>query len=151
MLVSVRNAVRLTPDRAVRERCDQKYLNETNCIHTQLFIVSVMNFPFLMSLESEVNEGKQSGERRRRKSDSALCVKLLESDVTYMRLQQAERNLHHERERRQQLESETESKTTAAFVEAKDVESIAKAAGTDGKSRGNVYQQFSNSTCRYMD
>ena len=91
----------------------------------------------LMLVESEVNEGKQLWERHRRKSDSDLCVQSLET-VTFMRLQQAESSFHHERERRQHLESEIESKTATAFVEDKDVENITKTLETDNKESGNV-------------
>lgn len=62
-------------------------------------------------VESNVNLDKQPQERCRRKSDSDLHIKPVETDVTFMRLRQVESRLLLERERRQQLERENKSET----------------------------------------
>lgn len=58
-----------------------------------------------------MNLGKQPQERCRRKSDSYLHIKPVETDVTFMRLRQVESRLLLERERRQHIESENKSET----------------------------------------
>ena len=59
-------------------------------------------------VESNVDLDKHPQERCRRKSDSDLHIKPVETDVTFMRLRQVERLLL-ERERKQQIEREHKS------------------------------------------
>ena len=93
----------------------------------------------MFPVASNIDDDKQPQERCRRKSDSDLCVKPVETDVTYLRLQQAEdRLLCLEREKREQLESEIKNETAEtidADVEGDDVMVVAE---TTDKKSGNV-------------
>lgn len=61
---------------------------------------------YKLLLESDVTEEERLGGRRRRNSDSFLCVKPNEDDATLMKLKLAENNWNLERQRRQFLEEE---------------------------------------------
>ncbi|KAL9984369.1 hypothetical protein ACROYT_G006654 [Oculina patagonica] len=70
---------------------------------------------------SDVKEEKKLVVRLRRNSDSFLCFKPYEDDVTLMKLKQAEKKWNFERQRREALEEENE-KLTTEIVEAENVQ-----------------------------
>ena len=82
-------------------------------------------------VESNVNLDKQPQERCQRKSDSYLHIKPVETDVTFMRLRQVESRLLLERERRQQIESESKSETAAVSDDEETGEEIYASAAPE--------------------
>ncbi len=68
---------------------------------------------------SDVKEEEKLGGRRRRNSDSFLCFKPNEDDVTLIKLKHAENKLNFESQRLQALEEENK-KLKAEIAEAKN-------------------------------
>ena len=73
---------------------------------------------YKLLLESDVTEEERLGGRRRRNSDSFLCVKPNEDDATLMKLKHAENKWNLDRQRRQFLEEE-ENKNLRAKIAVK--------------------------------
>ena len=79
-------------------------------------------------IESNCKHGALPRERCRRKSDSGLYVKPVETDVLFTRLRQVERSLFLERERTLVLESEIKSQAVKVADAGNRDESHATAA-----------------------
>lgn len=95
----------------------------------------------MFPVASNIDDNKQPQERCRRKSGSDLCVKPVETDVTYLRLQQAECRLSLEQEKREQLESEIKNQSAEAIdadIEGDEIYGAMAMAETTDKESGNV-------------
>ena len=89
---------------------------------------------YKLLLESDVTEEERLGGRRRRNSDTFLCVKPNEDDATLMKLKLAENNWNLERQRRQFLEEENNNLIAKIAVKRR----LAFQEGESGKCKNFV-------------